>query len=41
MQLFNNYCVLYAGAGITANSDPDKEWHETENKLLTLKRFLV
>lgn len=41
MQLFDNYCVLYAGAGITANSNPDKEWHETENKLLTLKRFLV
>lgn len=41
MQLFNTHCVLYAGAGITANSDPEKEWHETENKLLTLRRFLV
>ncbi len=31
---------LYAGAGITADSDPVKEWEETDSKLQALGRFL-
>lgn len=33
MQLFKNRAVLYAGAGITEDSNPEEEWTETENKL--------
>lgn len=31
---------LFAGAGITRNSDPEKEWEETGAKLYTIGRFL-
>ncbi len=30
---------FYAGAGITEDSDPDKEYQETENKIQVLKRY--
>lgn len=33
--------VLFGGGGITAYSDAEKEWEETENKLSTLKNFLI
>lgn len=33
--------ALFAGGGITADSDPDKEWEETDMKLSTLKQFLI
>ncbi|CAN5539449.1 hypothetical protein BH23BAC1_BH23BAC1_26230 [soil metagenome] len=36
MQLINNLAVLYAGAGILENSNPEKEWRETEIKCETL-----
>jgi isochorismate synthase len=36
MQLFDRELVLYSGAGITENSDPEREWNETENKMKTL-----
>ncbi|MDD4198884.1 MAG: chorismate-binding protein [Paludibacter sp.] len=36
MQLFDDEFVLYSGAGITGNSDPEKEWIETDNKMKTL-----
>lgn len=36
MQLFDDQLVFYSGAGITASSDPEKEWQETENKMKTL-----
>ena len=36
MQLFANEAVLYAGAGVMADSDPEKEWTETEMKMNTL-----
>lgn len=32
--------TLYAGGGITAESDPLTEWEETKMKIETLKRFL-
>ncbi|MDO1447976.1 chorismate-binding protein [Rhodocytophaga aerolata] len=36
MQLSPDKAILYAGAGITADSDPQKEWIETELKCRTL-----
>lgn len=33
MQIGRDALLLYAGAGITADSDPDTEWLETEEKL--------
>jgi isochorismate synthase len=40
MQLFGTEAVLYAGAGVLADSDPDKEWSETEMKMNTLGRII-
>jgi isochorismate synthase len=40
MQLLENELMLYAGAGITANSNPEKEWQETEDKCSTLAALL-
>lgn len=40
MQLLSKEAVLYAGAGITADSDPEREWLETEEKIKTLSAFL-
>lgn len=36
----NNSITLYAGAGITADSEAEKEWLETEEKLKTLQRWI-
>jgi len=36
MQLFNKKAILYAGAGVTIDSDAEKEWEETEMKIDTL-----
>jgi len=36
MQLFSKKAILYAGAGVTIDSDAEKEWEETEMKLDTL-----
>ncbi len=40
MQLFSNEAMLYAGAGITADSKPEREWQETEHKCATLASLL-
>lgn len=40
MQVQENFAILYAGAGITGDSDPEKEWRETEIKMDTLLQFL-
>jgi isochorismate synthase len=40
MQLFENAVMLYAGAGVLADSDPEKEWAETEMKMNTLGRII-
>ncbi|HWA34694.1 MAG TPA: chorismate-binding protein [Cyclobacteriaceae bacterium] len=40
MQLFESSATLYAGAGVLADSDPDKEWAETEMKMNTLGRII-
>ena len=40
MQLLEKEVVLYAGAGITGDSDPEKEWQETGHKIRTLASLL-
>ena len=40
MQLFENEAILYAGAGVLADSDPEKELRETEMKMNTLLRII-
>jgi isochorismate synthase len=40
MQLFKNEYWLYVGGGITANSEPNNEWDETELKAQTLLNIL-
>jgi isochorismate synthase len=37
MQLLENQAILYAGGGITIDSDTDKEWQETEMKCQTVE----
>lgn len=40
MQLLQHEAVLYAGAGITGESSPEKEWQETKHKLQTMGKIL-
>lgn len=40
MQLFKTKIILYAGGGITSDSEPEAEWEETEAKLQTLLSVL-
>ncbi|MDO6391224.1 isochorismate synthase [Pontibacter sp. BT731] len=40
MQLLQHEAVLYAGAGITGDSSPEKEWQETQHKLQTMGKIL-
>ncbi len=40
LKAFNNGVVLYAGGGITAESNPEKEWEETKMKIQTLEQIL-
>ncbi|MEM9858843.1 MAG: isochorismate synthase [Bacteroidota bacterium] len=40
MKLKDDTATLYAGAGVTADSDPEKEWRETEMKMNTLLNLI-
>lgn len=40
LQLRAAEAILYAGTGLTADSDPAREWHETELKLQTVAAVL-
>lgn len=40
LQLFEKSARLYAGAGVTADSDPEKEFFETEMKMRGLKTLI-
>jgi isochorismate synthase len=40
LQLFDSEFVLYSGAGITASSIAEKEWEETDNKMLTMMNVM-
>lgn len=35
-----NKAILYAGAGVTEESDPEKEWEETELKCQIIGKFI-
>jgi isochorismate synthase len=35
-----NKAILYAGAGVTEDSDPEKEWEETELKCQIIGKFI-
>ncbi len=38
--LSRDQAILYAGAGVTADSDPEKEWEETDLKCQIIGKFL-
>ncbi|KAA9346217.1 isochorismate synthase [Adhaeribacter soli] len=40
LELRENSAILYAGAGVTVDSDPTKEWQETELKMQTVSAAL-
>ena len=40
MQIREHVAALYVGGGVTAESDPDAEWRETELKAETLLAVL-
>ncbi|QCR21498.1 isochorismate synthase [Pontibacter sp. SGAir0037] len=40
MQILSDAAVLYAGAGITGESSPEKEWQETQHKMQTMHQVL-
>jgi isochorismate synthase len=40
LQWYSDKTILYAGAGITAASEPEKEWVETEEKMSALRNVL-
>lgn len=39
-KLLPEYALLYAGAGVTEDSDPEKEWEETELKCDIIGKFI-
>jgi len=41
MQLKNNHAIIYVGGGITADSNPEKEWQETVSKSQIMKTVLL
>lgn len=41
MQLTQSHALMYAGAGVTADSIPENEWEETEMKFNTLSTSLT
>jgi isochorismate synthase len=40
MQIKDNQAHLYVGCGITKDSIPEKEWNESVNKSVTMKKIL-
>jgi isochorismate synthase len=40
MQIQENKSILYMGCGVTKESIPEKEWEESVNKSMTMKRVL-
>ena len=40
LQLYGKEAIIYAGAGITVDSDPKREWLETETKCDTLLKVM-
>lgn len=40
-KILDDEITLYAGAGITSSSQPEKEWDETEGKLFSIGKYLT
>jgi isochorismate synthase len=40
MKVTANQLLLYAGCGVTSDSDPEREWQETEEKMKVLKSLI-
>ena len=40
MQIFPDFCRLYAGGGLMPDSDEEQEWQETENKMACMKQAI-
>jgi isochorismate synthase len=40
MRFYQDKVELFAGAGITKESNPASEWEETEKKIATIKELL-
>ena len=40
-KIIGNKGTLFAGAGVTRDSDPEKEWNETELKMNTIREVLL
>lgn len=40
VRINKNTAIIYVGGGITAESNPEKEWKETTNKTKTIKKVL-
>ncbi len=40
LQLFDKQFVLYSGAGITTSSVAEREWEETDNKMMTMMNVI-
>ena len=40
MQIKNQQAFIYMGCGITKDSNPEKEWEESVNKSMTMKKIL-
>lgn len=41
LQIADQHAIIYAGAGVTSDSIPEKEWEETEMKINSLHQALV
>lgn len=41
VEMKGNLAIFYAGCGITEDSEPEKEWQETQMKCQTLQRVLM
>jgi isochorismate synthase len=41
LQLFENHFILYSGAGITSSSIAEREWEETDNKMMTMLNVMM
>ncbi|WKN45681.1 chorismate-binding protein [Tunicatimonas pelagia] len=41
MQLLDQRAALYAGAGVTIDSEPEREWKETEMKMRTIQQIMT
>ena len=41
LQLFDKQFVLYSGAGITPSSIAEREWEETDNKMMTMMNVMM